>query len=57
MESAAGHEGPRSPGLDNAIVSAIEASTLKHLRKYWPKEAPPSILNDTWSPPDVERVE
>jgi hypothetical protein len=24
---------------------------------YWPKETTPSILNGTWNPPSVERVE
>ncbi|MEZ0170681.1 DUF1254 domain-containing protein [Microvirga sp. TS319] len=27
------------------------------LRLYWPKESSPSILNGTWKPPKVERVE
>jgi hypothetical protein len=27
------------------------------LRLHWPKETPPSILDGTWKPPTVQRVE
>ncbi|MDT0407036.1 DUF1214 domain-containing protein, partial [Streptomyces edwardsiae] len=27
------------------------------LRLYWPKEAPPSIIDGTWKPPAITKVQ
>ena len=48
-----------SPGKDNEAnwLPAPKGDFIPMLRMYWPKETTPSILNGTWSPPGVERVE
>lgn len=47
-----------SPGQDaeqNWLPTADGDFNLT-LRMYWPKDAVPSILDGTWSPPPVRRV-
>src|SRR5262245_8294598 len=47
-----------SPGKDkeNNWLPAPTGDFILMLRMYWPKETTPSILNDTWKPPRVEKV-
>ncbi|HVY56152.1 MAG TPA: DUF1254 domain-containing protein [Thermodesulfobacteriota bacterium] len=48
-----------SPGADKESnwLPAPEGNFVLMLRMYWPDETPPSILDGTWSPPPVARVE
>jgi hypothetical protein len=48
-----------SPGKDkqNNWLPAPKGDFILMLRMYWPKENSPSILNGTWHPPKVEKVE
>ena len=49
----------KSPGADKE-ANWLPAPTGKFqlmLRMYWPNENDPSILNGTWEPPRVQRVE
>lgn len=48
-----------SPGgeKENNWLPAPDGDMHLTLRLYWPKETPPSILDGTWQPPKVERVE
>jgi hypothetical protein len=48
-----------SPGKDKEAnwLPAPTGAFIPMLRMYWPKETTPSILNGTWNPPSVERVE
>jgi hypothetical protein len=47
-----------SPGADKEAnwLPAPKGDFLPMLRMYWPKETSPSILNDTWKVPKVERA-
>ncbi len=47
-----------SPGKDKEAnwLPAPKGSFIAMLRMYWPKEGDPSILNGTWTPPVVEKV-
>jgi hypothetical protein len=48
-----------SPGKDKEAnwLPAPKDKFILMLRLYWPKETPPSILDGTWKPPAVQRVE
>ena len=48
-----------SPGKDKESnwLPAPKDKFILMLRLYWPKETPPSILDGTWKPPAVQRVE
>lgn len=48
-----------SPGKDKEAnwLPAPAGAFIPMLRMYWPKEAAPSILDGTWTPPRVEKVE
>lgn len=48
-----------SPGADKESnwLPAPKGSFIAMLRMYWPKEGDPSILNGTWTPPTVEKVQ
>jgi hypothetical protein len=37
-------------------VPAPKGAFLPMLRMYWPKEANPSILDGTWSPPQIVKA-
>ena len=47
-----------SPGPDKESnwLPAPKGDFIPMLRMYWPKEKAPSILNGTWAPPKVEKV-
>jgi hypothetical protein len=48
-----------SPGKDkesNWLPAPTDKFVLM-MRLYWPKQQPPSVLNRTWNPPPVRRVE
>jgi hypothetical protein len=38
-------------------LPAPRAKFIPMLRLYWPKETPPSIIDGTWTPPPVKRVD
>lgn len=48
-----------SPGKDKEAnwLPAPKGDFIAMLRMYWPKKEDPSILNGTWEPPAVKRVE
>jgi hypothetical protein len=48
-----------SPGKDKESnwLPAPEGKFILMLRLYWPQETKPSILDGSWSPPGVKRVE
>jgi len=48
-----------SPGKDKESnwLPAPEGRFILMLRLYWPKEKPPSILDGSWKPPAVKKVE
>ncbi len=48
-----------SPGKDKEAnwLPAPKGEFLPMLRMYWPSEKAPSILNGTWTPPAVKRVQ
>lgn len=48
-----------SPGADKQAnwLPAPKGAFLPMLRMYWPKEQSPSILNGSWSPPPVVKVQ
>lgn len=48
-----------SPGKDKEAnwLPAPKGEFIPMLRMYWPKEASPSILNDTWKAPQVVKVD
>ncbi len=48
-----------SPGKDKESnwLPAPAGEFIPMLRMYWPKETDPSILNGTWTPPSVVKVE
>ena len=48
-----------SPGKDKESnwLPAPEGRFILMLRLYWPKETPPSILDGSWKPPAVKKVE
>jgi hypothetical protein len=48
-----------SPGKDKESnwLPAPEGKFILMLRLYWPKEAPPSIIDGTWKPPAVKKVQ
>jgi hypothetical protein len=47
-----------SPGQDKEAnwLPAPKGDFIPMLRLYWPKNSTPSILNETWKPPRVQRV-
>ena len=47
-----------SPGADKEAnwLPAPKGPFLPMLRMYWPKETNPSILDGTWTPPQVVKV-
>jgi len=47
-----------SPGPDKESnwLPAPKGDFIAMLRMYWPKPGDPSILNGTWTPPAVEKV-
>jgi hypothetical protein len=48
-----------SPGKDKEAnwLPAPEGKFVLMLRLYWPKETPPSIIDGSWKPPAVKKVE
>jgi hypothetical protein len=48
-----------SPGKDKEAnwLPAPEGKFVLMLRLYWPRENPPSIIDGTWKPPEVKKVE
>jgi len=48
-----------SPGKDKESnwLPAPEGEFIPMLRMYWPKEKSPSILDGTWTPPKVQKVD
>ena len=48
-----------SPGKDKESnwLPAPEGEFIPMLRMYWPKEKAPSILDGSWTPPKVQRVD
>jgi hypothetical protein len=48
-----------SPGQEKEAnwLSAPKGDFIPMLRMYWPKERDPSIINGTWKPPAVQRIE
>ena len=48
-----------SPGADREAnwLPAPEGAFLPMLRMYWPDETAPSILDGSWTPPQIEKVE
>jgi len=48
-----------SPGKDKESnwLPAPEGKFILMLRLYWPKETPPSIIDGTWKPPAVKKVQ
>jgi hypothetical protein len=49
------HESPGQDKESNWLPAPADKFILM-LRMYWPDEKTPSILNGTWSPPEVKRV-
>ena len=47
--------GPDFSGVLESIGSA-EGEFIPMLRMYWPKETSPSIINGSWKPPAVVKV-
>ncbi|HKY62401.1 MAG TPA: DUF1254 domain-containing protein [bacterium] len=49
----------QSPGKDKEAnwLPAPKGSFLPMMRMYWPQEESPSILNGTWQPPAVKKVQ
>ena len=47
-----------SPGADKEAnwLPAPEGKFIPMLRLYWPQDAPPSILDGSWTPPPVKRA-
>lgn len=50
------HENP-GPEKESNWLPAPEDGFNLMLRLYWPKETPPSILDGSWNPPAVKKVE
>jgi len=48
-----------SPGAEKESnwLPAPKGEFILMMRLYWPKEIPPSILDGSWTPPPVKRVE
>jgi len=44
------------PGKESNWLPAPKGQFILMLRLYWPKETPPSILDDTWKIPPVKKV-
>jgi len=44
------------PGIEANWLPAPNGNFIPMLRLYWPTDAPPSILDGTWTPPLVKRV-
>jgi hypothetical protein len=49
------HESPGKDKESNWLPAPPDKFILM-MRLYWPKEAPPSIIDGTWSPPGVKKV-
>lgn len=50
------HENPGPEKESNWLPAPRDEFNLM-LRLYWPKETPPSILDGSWNPPPVKKVE
>jgi hypothetical protein len=50
------HDSP-GPGKESNWLPAPAGRFIPMLRLYWPKETPPSILDGTWKPPAVKKVQ
>lgn len=50
------HENP-GPEKESNWLPAPQGGFNLMLRLYWPKETPPSILDGSWSPPPVKKVD
>jgi hypothetical protein len=50
------HENP-GPDKEANWLPAPAGRFIPMLRLYWPKEQSPSILDGTWKPPAVKKVE
>ena len=50
------HEDP-GPGKEANWLPAPAGKFNLMLRLYWPKEASPSIINGTWKPPAITKVQ
>jgi hypothetical protein len=48
-----------SPGTDKVAnwLPAPKGEFIPMLRMYWPKDGDPSVLNGTWLPPQVKKVD
>lgn len=48
-----------SPGTDKESnwLPAPKGTFIPMMRLYWPKDTPPSILDGTWTPPPVKRIQ
>jgi hypothetical protein len=45
-----------SPGIEASWLPTPKAKFGVMLRLYWPKEAPTSIIDGTWTPPAIKKV-
>jgi hypothetical protein len=50
------HENP-GPDKESNWLPAPEGRFIPMLRLYWPKEKPPSIIDDTWKISAVKKVQ
>jgi hypothetical protein len=50
------HANP-GPAKESNWLPAPDGKFVLMLRLYWPKETSPSIINGTWHPPKVEKVD
>jgi len=50
------HKGERVRTLTRHLP-APEGEFIPTLRMYWPKEKAPSVLNGSWTPPQVVKVQ
>jgi len=50
------HESP-GPDKESNWLPAPKGKFVLMLRLYWPRETPPSILDGSWQPPPVEKVD
>lgn len=50
--------GPKAPaGLESNWLPAPDGKFILMFRLYWPKETPPSIIDGSWKPPAVTKVQ
>src|SRR5215831_2677699 len=47
-----------SPGTDKEAnwLPAPKSEFIPMMRMYWPKETPPSVLDGSWKPPQIQKV-